>query len=189
MDINELAKIARDSSRHIFIETVKADLDSILRLAESFAPMSSTCTCEGFICGAYNCCIKLRLSSGGRWIIRFPFPSENSNSDEKFRGEIAAMQFVSLVCPEIPIPTIVAFGTGEQGALEGCPYLIMEMLDGKTLESVWPKIKGDEKLRRKVFCQLADIVLCLARMKFAEIGSIPSADFDQSMACVMVALC
>ena len=99
------------------------------------------------------------------------------------------MQFVSLVCPEIPIPTIVAFGTGEQGALEGCPYLIMEMLDGKTLESVWPKIKGDEKLRRKVFCQLADIVLCLARMKFAEIGSIPSADFDQSMACVMVALC
>jgi aminoglycoside phosphotransferase (APT) family kinase protein len=107
--------------------------------------MPPKCSSIGFISGAYNFCIRLGLDSGVRWIIRFPFPSEVSNIAEKLDAEVATMKLVAVKCSEIPIPRVISFGECGHGPLEGIHFLIMEELEGWPLDTVWNRVKGDER--------------------------------------------
>jgi hypothetical protein len=180
MDVNRLAKAERDVLRKEFIEKLKSNLESVLRLTESLSPVPTHCSSAGFVCGAYNFCVRLRLDSGARRIIRFPFPSEVSNIDEKMGAEVATMKLVASKCSEIPIPRVISYGECEPGPLEGLRFLIMEELDGRPLDTVWGTVKGDEGIRRKLFSQIAGIVLSLSRLKFDDIGSLRLTGSDVS---------
>jgi aminoglycoside phosphotransferase (APT) family kinase protein len=180
MDINRLAKAERDIRRKEFTEKLKSNINSILRLAESFSRVPTKCSSVGFISGAYNFCIRLGLDPGVRWIIRFPFPGEVSNIAEKMDAEVATMKLVAAKCSEIPIPRVISFGQCGPGPLEGIHFLIMEEFEGRPLDTVWNTVKADEEIRRKIFSQLAQIVLSLSRLKFNDIGSLQLTGSDVS---------
>jgi aminoglycoside phosphotransferase (APT) family kinase protein len=180
MDINELAKADREVRRKAFIETLKSNLTLILHLVESFSPTPTNCSSTGFISGAYNFCIRLRLESGTKWIIRFPLPSEVNNVEEKMSAEVATMKLVASKCPEIPIPKVISYGVFGPGELEGVYFLIMEELEGRSLDTVWHTLKEETVLRKKIFSQLGEILLHLSRLKFNEIGSLHTTDTNVS---------
>jgi aminoglycoside phosphotransferase (APT) family kinase protein len=180
MDINRLAKAERDVLRKEFTEKLKSNINSVMRLAESFSPVPTKCSSVGFISGAYNFCIRLGLDSGARWIIRFPFPTEVSKIAEKLEAEVATMKLVAAKCSEIPIPRVISFGQCGPGPLEGIHFLIMEELEGRPMDTVWNTMKGDEEIRRKIFLQLARIVLSLSQLRFNDIGSLRLTGSDVS---------
>ena len=62
----------------------------------------------------------------------------------KFMAEVSTMRLVSAMCPNIPIPKIIGFGSCDPGPLKGHWYLITEELPGVLLDSVW----NDQRKRR-----------------------------------------
>src|SRR5579871_4275809 len=172
MDINELKKIEREAARQKVIQNVKDNLPTLISIAETFCPTAATCTPSGFIRGGYNFCIKLQVSSGERWIMRLPMSSHVHAVEEKFMAEVSTMRLVSAMCPNIPIPKIIGFGSCDPGPLKGHWYLITEELPGVPLDSVWNTIGEREELRKKCFGHLSDIVLQLSGLQFDEIGSL-----------------
>lgn len=178
MDINELKKIEREAERQKLIENVKANMPSVLSIAEVFCPAAATCTPVGFIRGGYNFCIKLQVSSGERWIMRLPMSSHIYDVEEKIVAEVSTMRLVSAMCPKIPIPKIIAFGSCDSGPLKGHWYIITEELPGVPLDSVWNTIREREELRKKFFRQLSDIVLQLSHLQFEKIGSLHVQEYN-----------
>jgi hypothetical protein len=178
MDINEPQNIERNAEQQKLMDKVIVNIRSVLRIAEGFCPAATTITSAGFIRGGYNFCIKLRLSSGEKWIMRLPMSSHIYSVEEKIVVEVSTMRLVSATCPKIPIPRIIAFGSFDSGPLKGHWYIITEELLGVQLDSVWKTIREREELRKKIFRQLADIVLQLSRLQFEKIGSLRIQESD-----------
>jgi hypothetical protein len=173
MDIDELASRRRKTQRLLFSTLITSNMSWILSFIQVSLRLLGPCTYERAIYGAYNYCVSISGTDTGRVIIRFPFPSECCDGDERFESEIAAMQYVSEFCPELRIPKIFSHGKFSDGPLIGHSYLIMEELSGKSLCAVWTDIKDNDEVRKKIFSQIANVVLCLSRVHFKEIGSLP----------------
>ena len=178
MDIDGLKNIEREAERKKLIDNVIVNIRSALRIAESFCLAATTITSAGFIRGGYNFCVKLRVSSGEKWIMRFPMSSHIYAVEEKIVAEVSTMRLVSAMCPKVPIPKIIGFGSCDSGPLKGHWYIITEELSGVHLACVWETIREREELRKKIFRQLADIVLQLSRLQFEKIGSLRIQESD-----------
>jgi len=178
MDIDQVASRKRKSQRQVFIERITSSMSWLLSFIQISLPSFGPCTYERDTDGAYNYCVSVRRADATRVIIRFPFPSECSDGEERFESEIAAMQCVLGSCPEIRILKIFLHGKFSEGPLDGDRYLIIEELPGESLCAVWTEVKDNEEVRKKIFSQLANVVLCLSRLRFEEIGSLPSGTHE-----------
>jgi Phosphotransferase enzyme family len=186
MDINELKKMERETAREGMIQNVKENLPTLISIAETFCPTGATCTLSGFVRGGYNFCIKLQVSSGERWFMRLPMSSHVHDVEEKIMAEVSTMRLVSVMCSNIPIPTIVAFGCCDRGPLKGQWYLITDELPGVPLDSVWNTISQSEELRKKFFGQLSDIVIQLSGLQFDKIGSLKLHEYNVQVCIISI---
>jgi Phosphotransferase enzyme family len=102
--------------------------------------------------------------------------------EEKLRNEVAIMQFVQQNT-NIPVPTVIAYGTGTDNPTGLGPFIIMTFVEGRTLSEIMKaKTTADdgedildpsmEDLTLKtLYGQLVDILLELFQHDFDRIGS------------------
>jgi hypothetical protein len=108
--------------------------------------------------------------------------------EEKVRNEVAIMRYIQ-AHTSIPVPFILHWGTKEQSPCGLGPFIIMEYIDhacdisdalnipGRPLEErpiLDPSI--DEEKLRKLYGQIADVLLQLSSLSFSEIGSLAQVD-------------
>ncbi|KZF20393.1 hypothetical protein L228DRAFT_250078 [Xylona heveae TC161] len=125
--------------------------------------------------GAFNACFVFRYEDQHLdTVIRFPQPGRVRFPDEKVEKEVAVMCFVK-THTTIPVPKILEHGKCEFG-----PYIIMEYVHGNKLsmglqiseDNAALKEDIDDDKLKKVYRQMADVMVELSRINFPRIGSI-----------------
>ncbi|KAI5195320.1 hypothetical protein E4T38_09167 [Aureobasidium subglaciale] len=178
--INNIHAIAtHDWAKRFLCEYGNAGVE---RLASSYRD-GQHCTWQSKHNGSFNSCHKVLFEDGTAWAVRYPIPGRVMHSDEKIRREAAVMMSVKKRT-QIPVPKVIALGAAADNhdPLIG-PFLITEWVEGKPLAIVleelprpsWgPVLRQDveEDQLRKVYGQMARILLELAAHDFDEIGAL-----------------
>ncbi|KAK7527131.1 phosphotransferase family protein [Phyllosticta citriasiana] len=134
--------------------------------------------------GSFNVIIATVFEDGGKALIRLAKPAVSMFPEEKTRLEVATMRFVQAQTT-IPVPLILEWGTKEESPCDLGPFIIMEWVendmdlcdalkDPNLPEGNRPVLDPaipDEKLR-KIYRQLAEILVQLSRPSAERIGAI-----------------
>jgi aminoglycoside phosphotransferase (APT) family kinase protein len=142
--------------------------------------------------GAYNVAVVIDFRGGGSTLIRFPKPGKVMFPGEKVRNEVAVMRYVQ-AHTSIPVPFILHWGTKEESPCGLGPFIVMEYVEhacdisdalntpGISYEErliLDPSI--DEENLRKLYRQIADVLLQLSKLSFPRIGSLTQDDDDDT---------
>ncbi|KAL8312977.1 hypothetical protein RB593_007282 [Gaeumannomyces tritici] len=171
--------------REQYIESIK---DRICSLASAHHGGDDCEFFQDFKRGSYNVCFFVRFfrrprpareldaaPNGDRWVVRVPLaPCLAIEPWEKVATEVATMQFVASHTT-IPVPKVHAYSTSrEPGAHRVASYIILEYVQGKTLDELGVDFKEGtpEHLRDSINAQLADVYIQLSRLEFPAIGRL-----------------
>lgn len=147
---------------------------------------ATDCTITDFaLHGSFNVLFPLTFSDGEKWIIKFPgqgHPDQYDDSDaQALRSEAFTMQWIRRET-NIPVPEVHAFDGSFDNEL-GCPYILMEYLDGvplhKTRQWFDPTATDtvlDER-RTRILDKIAESVVQLDWIRFPRGGQL---SFDDS---------
>ncbi|THW08543.1 hypothetical protein D6D24_09119 [Aureobasidium pullulans] len=142
--------------------------------------------------GSFNSCHKVVFEDGTAWAVRFPIPGRVMHPDEKIRREVAIMRFVKEKT-KIPVPKVIAFGTAADNHDPSIgPFLITDWVEGIPVTSLieelprpsWgPVLRHDieDNLLRKIYSQMASILLELAEHDFDKIGELSMVEEDNTL--------
>ncbi|EGS23444.1 uncharacterized protein CTHT_0001370 [Thermochaetoides thermophila DSM 1495] len=114
-----------------------------------------------------------------KYIFRVSIPVEPFFKTE---SEVATMVYV-YKNTTIPIPRVVAFSSSDDNEL-GYEWILMEMLDGVPLRTVWPDM--DFAARCRLFREIAYHAKSLLRLRFSKFGNIyfsEVAEYVNAMDC------
>ncbi|KFX99921.1 hypothetical protein V490_01572 [Pseudogymnoascus sp. VKM F-3557] len=138
--------------------------------------------------GAYNVVVVIDFREGGSTLIRFPKPGKVMFPEEKVRNEVAIMRYIE-AHTSIPVPFILHWGTKDQSPCGLGPFIIMEYVDhacdisdalntpGRPHEErpvLDPSV--DQAKPRKLYGQIADVLLQISTLSFSKIGSLTQVD-------------
>ncbi|KAM3548685.1 hypothetical protein MY1884_009073 [Beauveria asiatica] len=140
-----------------------------------------------FSVGSFNLVRKIQFDDGVEWVVRLRMPpmlGEGSGmasppSRESMildiQSELATMEFVRQNT-DIPIPRVYAYNLNAQNAV-GCPFSIIEYVDGNTAEEVSRNYPGEHEgipaqFEEKFWRHVAKIMIQLASIRLPKIGSI-----------------
>ncbi|TIA29420.1 hypothetical protein D6C79_09944 [Aureobasidium pullulans] len=142
--------------------------------------------------GSFNSCHKVVFEDGTVWAVRFPIPGRVMHPDEKLRREVAIMRFVKEKT-NIPAPEVIAFGTAADNHDPSIgPFLITGWIEGIPVTTVieelprpsWgPVLRSDieDHLLRKIYRQMANILLELSEHDFDKIGALSMTEGDDAL--------
>ncbi|KAG8405324.1 hypothetical protein J3458_021987 [Metarhizium acridum] len=160
------------------------------------------CTVETWKSGSFNVVIPVLLHHRETVFLRIPLPYKTGegnapgNSDEKLRTEVATYIWLEENCPDVPIPTLHAFGFPDGSVLRrwilkllGRPapsryvprrwnspletgYVILSQAKGTMLSLSWEEHRHDKSYRERLFQNLANITLSINRIPLSHIGSL-----------------
>jgi len=121
--------------------------------------------------GTYHRCYWVSFADGVRWVVRFPLPSMTSWDmvNDKIATEVATLKFLTQQT-SIPVPAVVSYGFDGGNHPTGLPFIILKHVSGSHLSSRWEDLATEH--RRKVFDELADILLELNNHHFEHIGAL-----------------
>lgn len=144
--------------------------------------------------GAYNVAVVIDFRGGGSTLIRFPKPGRVMFPEEKVRNEVAVMRYIQ-AHTSIPVPFILHWGTKEQSPCGLGPFIIMEYVNHDCDISDALNTPGipyedrpildptiDEGKLRKLYGQMADVLLQLSMLSFPKIGSLNQEDDEDTWA-------
>ncbi|OBT69567.1 hypothetical protein VE03_00801 [Pseudogymnoascus sp. 23342-1-I1] len=138
--------------------------------------------------GAYNVAVVVDFRGGGSTLIRFPKPGKVMFPEEKVRNEVAVMRYIQ-EHTSIPVPFVLHWGTKEESPCGLGPFIIMEYVEydcdnSDALNTLGipyeerpildPSIEEDKL--RKLYAQIADVLLQLSTLSFPKIGSLTQDD-------------
>lgn len=117
-DDNILARLPLPEQKAAFWKSIaarKSDIEAAIRhqLGVEWCHM---CVMDAWNSGSFNVAIPVLLRSQGAVFLRIPLPYRvgedyvPGNAEEKLRTEIATYAWLEANCPDIPIPTLHAFG-------------------------------------------------------------------------------
>ncbi|OAR05683.1 hypothetical protein LLEC1_06409 [Akanthomyces lecanii] len=146
-----------------------------------------------FSVGSFNFVRKIQFDDGVGWAARLrmpPMPEERSAVASPparemmlldMQSELATMEFVCQNT-DIPIPRVYAYSLDAQNAI-GCPFSIIEYIDGNTAEEVSRSYPGEHEgipaqFEEKFWRHIAKIMIQLASIRLPKIGSIIRDDSD-----------
>ncbi|KFY01911.1 hypothetical protein O988_02455 [Pseudogymnoascus sp. VKM F-3808] len=143
--------------------------------------------------GAYNVAVVVDFRGGGSTLIRFPKPGRLMFPEEKVRNEVAVMRYIQ-AHTSIPVPFILHWGTKEQSPCGLGPFIIMEYVNHDCDISDALNTPGipsedrpildpavDEGRLRKLYGQMADVLLQLSMLSFPKIGSLTQDDDEDTL--------
>ncbi|KAI1919889.1 hypothetical protein LOZ65_004282 [Ophidiomyces ophidiicola] len=113
-----------------------------------------------------------------KWIVGIPLIPRLAFPEEKMRGEIATMKYVSEKT-KIPIPQLYGYAISSENAL-GQPFMLLEFIEGQTLHSALEFLEANEEKRKHVYSQLGLIYLELFQQQFDRIGALTLDKTDQN---------
>ncbi|QVM10733.1 hypothetical protein D8B26_005386 [Coccidioides posadasii str. Silveira] len=164
-----------------FIRLIKPS--SVRELASSLHPEKKPCRIfSAPMKWSYNICFPVVFTdiadqsadieptrSAERWMIRIPLLPRLAFPEEKMRGEIATMKYISQKTT-IPIPHLFGYSIHRDNVL-GLPFMAVEYIAGKTLHGIDVPRLSDE-LRLHLLDQLADVYIQLYRQQFDHVGAL-----------------
>ncbi|KAB8255641.1 kinase-like domain-containing protein [Aspergillus pseudonomiae] len=166
---------------HLDLAKIPPFVLSIRQQGENAEDGTSTCTScsvlpERFF-GSNNILFPLEFNTGERWTLKIPVHGYPGGFNHMYARvlttEASTMQFLRRKTT-IPIPTVFSFSATLDNDL-GCPYILMEYIDGKSTRHVWFNEELDaatlERHRTQVLLDLSKIMLQLNQFTFSEAGS------------------
>lgn len=128
--------------------------------------------------GAYNILFPIRFADGTKWILKIPAAggSENrwdASAARALESEALTMQLLTKKT-SMPIPLVHAFDASIQNPL-GCPYILMNYVDGRPLCERWfdSKHHGDlEAFRTRTLETLSAFMVQLTSFTYDRSGSL-----------------
>jgi hypothetical protein len=146
------------------------------------------CTRGKLFFGCFHFCVRVVFEDGVDWIIRVPLPYRTLRRDTHTEREVAILQFLRKQTT-IPVPEIIAYGFGDAGHPKLGPFIIMTFIHGIPLTDWWKdrnangtqlKLDIDEGIVRKIYRQVAAILLELTSLKFPAIGTLSLTNAEPS---------
>lgn len=151
----------------------------------TFHPNQLPCQTDGnikFIHGGYNLGQKLIFSDRTTWLVRFAQAGSVCGvlADEKVAMEVETLSRIYET--GVRVPRIHGWGLTAHNPLGLGPFIIMDFIEGVSLESIL-KEEADKRLMRDdvsdsdieyIYRQFAQILLRLFQLDFDCIGSLPT---------------
>ncbi|PLB48360.1 hypothetical protein P170DRAFT_456904 [Aspergillus steynii IBT 23096] len=182
MDFDDLNLAAVDNLRLEWIKLASNSSAGICDLANRYRQRDDCKLCS-MHCGSFNFSFRLSWEDEGEdWLLRFPLPGKSMFLDEKVRSEALLMKFIARET-NIPVPRIIASGTGDENPTGLGPFIIMTWIDGKKMSDVLRQSDlpdkqdvldlaiGPETLET-LYGEMAEVLLELWKLDFDKIGSI-----------------
>ena len=145
-----------------------------------------SCECGTTFFGSFHICVRVLFDDGVAWIVRLPLPYRLLEPHDHTGKEVAILQYLRKNT-KIPVPEIIAYGYNDTACPRVGPFLITEFVLGIPLEDWFkdrfyardhpeapPRLRTDieEKNVRKIYKQVAAILLELCSLKFPSIGTL-----------------
>jgi len=105
--------------------------------------------------GGCNIINRIVFDDGILWALRIPYDEMRSSVE----CTVTTMRYVQRAVPSIPVATVHAWSDSEDGDGVGTPYMLLDWVDGKTLE--WNVNVPPPAAREKVLGQLAQYTVDL----------------------------
>jgi hypothetical protein len=169
MDYDLIVERSRESTLQNWIATVHDE--DVIRLVAKYRPGQPECTIESVLGGSFNVCFKVAFADGLRWIVRVPKPGRVMFMEKKVRDEVAVMKYIKSTT-SIPVPDIIAFGTGEDNVGGFGPLMITEFIFGDNLGVKLFDSNSDQDFEESIYRQIAGFLLQLSNCRFDTIGSL-----------------
>ncbi|KAL2819759.1 kinase-like domain-containing protein [Aspergillus granulosus] len=143
-------------------------------------------------CGSFNWSCRVKFDDGIQWMVRFAVSGRVMDDDEKISHEAATMRFVKEKT-NIPVPSIIAWGSGDENPLGLGAFIIMEFIEGEPLDMILRQGPGREEAHtlrldigdealETIYRQIANILLELSAHNFPRIGSLSrNTDFSSGI--------
>ena len=129
-------------------------------------------------CGSYHVVIILSFADGTMWVLKVPGNGHNEGWDSYSADSLASeAQTMRLIRREtsIPIPEVHAFDGSVDNVL-GCPYILMDMIQGRPLYEVWfdEDVSQNklEEYRARALQGIAAAMSQLNRLNFGKGGAL-----------------
>ncbi|EEP80899.1 predicted protein [Uncinocarpus reesii 1704] len=144
--------------------------------------------------GSYNAGVKVVFSDNTAWMVRFPRRGKvcDTYADEKVAMEVAALNLI-YEQTTIPVPKVHAWGLAASNALDLGPFIMMDFMDGVSLDNILidPNVDNPTRLMREdisdddvkfIYRQMANYLLQLFELDFDRIGSLswPGAEANST---------
>ncbi|KAL6722031.1 hypothetical protein ACLMJK_001136 [Lecanora helva] len=133
--------------------------------------------------GSYNIIYRIHFIDGLQWAFKIPAHGHKNgwigSAPKGLLSEVKTMQLITR-CTTIPLPTVHHYDCGEANDI-GCPYILMDFLEGKPLYKVWfnnqiPQSQL-EVVRARILQNLASAMVELSRFQ-VDAGGALSFDED-----------
>jgi hypothetical protein len=134
--------------------------------------------------GSYNAGFRLVFGDSTTWLLRFPRVGKvhDGYADEKVAMEVAIIRLIRKETT-IPVPKIEAWGIAAQNPLGLGPFIIMEFIQGTSLNDLLKDPDDGTRLLREdleddeietIYRQFASFLLQLFKLEFDHIGNLES---------------
>jgi serine/threonine protein kinase len=148
-------------------------------IAHTLIPISIECEVDPkYLSGSYHILFIVRFSDGALWIFKIPsWGHPNEHNDQVTANLVSEACTMRLLKEQttIPIPEVYSFDTRLDNEI-GCPYILMEYIEGTSLFDVWFDRSVPEGVlhERRIRCltDVASTMLQLKKFKFERCGSI-----------------
>lgn len=134
------------------------------------------------ISGSYNIAYAILFDDGVKWILKIPRNGHprcfDTLSAEAVTSETLTVQFIQHET-KVPVPTVYDFSPYLENQV-GCPYILMEFVQGKPLHRVWfdedRSVAALEHVRTRILQGIATAMAELSRPRFGQAGSLSFDD-------------
>ncbi|KAK4115520.1 hypothetical protein N656DRAFT_787225 [Canariomyces notabilis] len=145
-------------------------IPTIRRILTAHLPELASAEITYFAAGTFHRLYRIaNPDSSHVWLFRVAIPADPVFKTE---SEVATMEYVRRHT-SLPVPRVLAFSSSDNNEL-GYEWILMEMLPGVSLRSVWGDMPYDAKVQ--LFVELAGYVNELLALRFSKLGNIYFAD-------------
>ncbi|KAJ5496260.1 hypothetical protein N7463_008247 [Penicillium fimorum] len=191
MDTNTLIDIVHEVQGQLWVDKVNETYRTghLCQWVSTFHPDKLPCQLDGtFHRGALNAGMKIVFTDNTAWMVRFSCVGMNSDdhTDEKVAMEVTALNLIRN-STTIPVPRFHAWGPAASNSLGLGPFIIMDFVDGVSLEEILrdPNAECPTRVMREdisdddievIYRQMANFLLQLFKLDFDYIGNLPNPE-------------
>lgn len=185
MDFDDLRLAHFDHIQNDWAKLCSSSGAAVGELADRYRNRDD-CLLLSMHCGSFNLSFRCHWDDGGEdWLARFPIPGNSMFPEEKVYREAVLMDYIARETT-IPVPKVICHGKAADNPTGLGPFIIMTWADGKEMSDVLREKNDDPKtgaldpavdptMLRRLYGEMAGVLLELWELDFDEIGSLGSS--------------
>lgn len=130
-----------------------------------------------YMAGSFNIVIPIKFRDGVQWLLRVPANGGSRWDEQSSRAlasEVFTMKYIRRKT-SVPVPQIYGYDPTAGNSI-GCPYILMERIEGISCHHGWSGYDVDsksiEQFRKRVLDDLAKVMIQLNDLTFTKAGSL-----------------